>query len=175
MSTSSPLYTDAPDIQLTRWRLDPERSGIEFRVPNFWGLAGVKGRFGRYHGTLALSESPAVQLTIEAHSVNTDNARRDAHLRSADFFGVEQHPQVRFVSERATLSGDRLQVRGSLEAAGGSVSLGLDATLRRDGDELVIEAAGRVDQRELGMTWSPLAVVRHPTRLAVHGRLVRAA
>jgi polyisoprenoid-binding protein YceI len=122
---------------------------------------------------LDLRQEPTVQLTIDAPSVDTNNARRDKHLRSADFFDVENHPEVRFISDQAALVGEQLQISGRLEVAGRSIALDADATLRRDGDELEVDATIDVDQRELGMTWSPLGMVRTPSRLIVHGRLVR--
>src|SRR6185312_8034794 len=79
------LAEDARDIQLTAWRLDPERSSVEFEVP---GLSTVRGRFHRYQGTLDLRREPAIELTIEAASVDTGNRRRDKHLRSKTFFDV---------------------------------------------------------------------------------------
>jgi len=87
------------------WRLDPTRSNVEFRVGHFWGLVKVSGRFDGYHGTLDLSADPAVELTIDASSVQTGNDKRDRHLRSADFFDVEEHPYVRFVSDSAGFDG----------------------------------------------------------------------
>jgi polyisoprenoid-binding protein YceI len=159
----------------TRWRLDPERSRVEFRVPNLWGLTTVNGRFDRYDGTLSLAERPAIELAIDAGSLNTANARRDKHLRSAAFFDAERHPRIEFVSQRAGLRGERLHVRGLLSAAGKSVSIELDASAERDGDELVVDATVQLDQRRLGMDWSPLGVIRAPAELTVHGRLVHDA
>ena len=77
---------------------------------HFYGLMTVKGHFERYDGALDLSTSPAVELTIEADSVNTKVKKRDEHLRSADFFDAERHPQVRFLSDTATVDGDTLKV-----------------------------------------------------------------
>jgi polyisoprenoid-binding protein YceI len=134
----------------------------------------VKGRFDRYQGTLKLGGQPVVELTIDADSLDTKNAKRDKHLRSADFFDVANHPQVQFVSDGATLHGETLQVRGHLHAAGRPVPVDIDATLRRAGDDLELEARTHVDQRELGMTWSPAGITRAPTTLIVSGRLVRA-
>ena len=81
------------------WQLDPKRSSVEFRVRNFWGLATVKGHFDEYEGQLDLSSRPAIELTIDAASVQTGNDKRDRHLRSADFFDAEHHPGVQFRSE----------------------------------------------------------------------------
>jgi polyisoprenoid-binding protein YceI len=172
-STSRPI--DTFDIENTRWRVDSSRSSVVFHVPNFFGLQTVKGRFQRYAGTLDLRQEPTIQLMIEAASVHTNNARRDKHLRSPDFFDVENHPEVRFVSDQAALAGEQLQSSGRLEAAGKSIALELDATLRREGDELEVDALADVDQRELGMTWSPLGMVRTPSRLIIHAHLVRDA
>jgi polyisoprenoid-binding protein YceI len=155
------------------WRLDPSRSSAEFHVPNFWGLMTVTGRFDRYEGTLNMSGRPAVALTIEADSLNTKNKRRDKHLLSEDFFDVANHPRVRFEADAADLAGDNLKVRGLLYAAGKDVPLDVDASLTPVGEELEIEATALVDQRRLGMTWSPLGVVRAPSKLTVRGRLVR--
>jgi polyisoprenoid-binding protein YceI len=155
------------------WQLDPSRSSVEFEVPNLWALASVKGRFDRYEGTLNASGRPAVALTIEADSLNTKNKRRDKHLRSEDFFDVAKHPRVRFEADAADLAGDNLTVRGLLYAAGKHVALDVDASVTPVGEELQIDATALVDQRRLGMTWSPLGVVRAPSKLTVRGRLTR--
>ena len=172
MSTTVPHPIETLDIETTRWRIDPARSSVQFRVPSLWGLTRVNGRFTRYHGTLSLSESRAVELTIDANSLDTHNFRRDKHLRSADFFDVENHAQVRFVSDTVAVDGQRLTVRGQLVAAGKRIPLEVDVALRRDGDELLIDATTQADHRRLGMTWSPLGIVRTPSELAIHGRLV---
>jgi polyisoprenoid-binding protein YceI len=173
MSTHVADPTAAPDVGRTRWRIDPTRSSVEFRSPTFWGLQTVKGRFERYDGTLDLYEKPAIELTIEADSLNTKNKKRDTHLRSGDFFDVASHPQVRFVSDSATLDGQQLNVRGHLHAAGKSIPLELDATVRRVGDELEVEAETHADHHRLGMTWNRLGMLRTPSKLILHGRLVQ--
>jgi polyisoprenoid-binding protein YceI len=175
MSTHAADSVGAPSIDKTIWRIDPDRSSIEFKAPTLWGIASVKGRFSRYQGALDLSGEPAVELTIEAGSLDTKNHRRDKHLRSPDFFDVDQHPYIRFVSQRAALEGERLKVRGLLHARGASVPLDIDATLRPGGDELEIEAVTVADHHQLGMTWNLLAMLRTPSKLTVRGRLVRDA
>ena len=156
------------------WQLDPARSSAEFHVPNVWGLATVKGRFDRCRGMLDLSGRPAVELVIDAASVGTGNARRDKHLRTDDFLGAADHPQIRFEADATDLAGGTLRVHGLLYAAGRHVPVAVDIAVTPDGDAFAIEAETHVDQRELGMTWSPLGVIRAPTRLVLRGRLVRA-
>jgi polyisoprenoid-binding protein YceI len=170
--TSSSAFSPA---SAGRWRLDPERSSIEFQVRHFYGLVTVKGHFDRYAGTLDLGAQPALQLTIEAASLDTKHARRDKHLRSPDFFDVEREPQVSFVSDSAVLDGETLKLRGTLRAAGKEIPLAFDASLRPVGDELEVEASTDADHRQLGMLWSPLGILRAPSKLIVHGRLARAA
>ena len=164
---------DPVGIEKTTWRIDPDRSSVEFDVKAMWGIVTVKGEFSRYQGTLRLSGEPAVELTIEAASLSTRNTKRDGHLRSPDFFGVEQHPYVRFVSDSATLEGERLEVRGRLHARGASMPLDIGATLRRFGAELEVEAFTVADHRDLGMTWNALGMIGTPSTLIVRGRLVR--
>jgi polyisoprenoid-binding protein YceI len=163
----------APNITTTRWRIDPARSSVAFSVKNFWGMATVKGGFSRYHGSLDLTADPAIELTVEADSIDTENEKRDKHLRSPDFFDADAHPSLRFVSESAVLDGERLTVRGRLHARGTSIPLDLEATLRRSGDDLELEAVTKADRRELGMTWNMLGTVGTTSKLRVNGRLVR--
>jgi polyisoprenoid-binding protein YceI len=165
--------SDTQSIAQGRWRIDPARSRVEFRTPTLWGLATVKGQFERYDGTLDLERSSAIELTIDADSLNTKNAFRDRHLRSADFFDVRNHPEVRFVSDSATLKGDTLKVRGRLYAAGSSLPLDLNAGVRRVGDELEMEARTYGDHRALGMSHGLLGMIPTPSELIVHARLVR--
>jgi polyisoprenoid-binding protein YceI len=173
MSTIPANAADIADIQHARWRIDPQRSSVEFHAWQLWGLATVRGRFERYDGTLDLAAQPSIELTIEADSLNTGNARRDEHLRSADFFDTANHPQVRFVSQLATLDGDRLDVRGELHAAGRSIPLELEGVIQPDGDELEVAVTTHADHRTLGMTWNRLGMLRAPSKLIVRGRLVR--
>ena len=154
------------------WRLDPQRSSIGFRVGHFWGLITVKGQFDDYHGQLDLSANPAVELTIEAASLQTGNPKRDQHLRSADFFDIESHPQVQFLSDSVDLRDDALTVRGRLSARGRSIPLELEAQIRRVDGELEIEAVTTAAHPELGMTYSPLGMIRPRTELFVNAYLI---
>jgi polyisoprenoid-binding protein YceI len=173
MSTHATDPYAIPDVDRTRWRIDPTRSSVEFHAPNFWGLATVKGNFERYDGTLELDKTPAIELTIDAASLNTNNKKRDAHLRSADFFDVANHPEARFVSDTVTLTGEQLKVQGHLHVAGNSIPVDMDATVRPVGDELEVQAETHVNHRHLGLTWNRLGMLRTPSKLLVHGRLVQ--
>jgi polyisoprenoid-binding protein YceI len=173
MSTIQDNAGDGPEVRHALWRIDPERSSVEFQVRHLYGLQTVKGRFERYDGTLDLDAQPAIELTIEADSLNTNNARRDEHLRSADFFDAADHPALRFESRLVAVDHGRLEVGGELHAAGKSIPVDLEGVMRADRGELELELTTFVDHRRLGMTWNRLGMIRSPSKLAVRGRLVR--
>ncbi|MHB1568055.1 MAG: YceI family protein [Solirubrobacteraceae bacterium] len=154
-----------------RWQLDPRDSSVEFRVATFWGLAKVKGHFERYEGRLELGATPAIELTIDAASLQTHNRRRDKHLRSADFFDAQNHPHVRFVAGAAELDEGTLRAQGDLSAAGRSIPLAVQARVRTVADGIEIEATATVPQRELGMAYNPLGMIASSSELLVKGRL----
>src|ERR1700753_981169 len=171
MESSTPPI-DASEIARTPWKLDPDRSQVLFRVRAFWGLSAVKGHFGTYTGKMDLSSEPAIILTIEVNTINTRNKKRDDHLRSKDFFHVDEFPEVTFVSESVTVDGENLHVKGYLHAAGHRGRVENTATLRFVEGEPDVEAIVEVDQRELEMTYNPVGMVKTPSRLIVKGRLI---
>jgi len=79
-----------------RWLLDPQASRAEFRVRHFWNTITVRGWFERLEGEGTVGPDGTVtgQLVIDPASLTTKNKQRDRHLRSADFFDVQQHPRV---------------------------------------------------------------------------------
>jgi polyisoprenoid-binding protein YceI len=156
-----------------RWAVDPRRSTVEFRVPTFWGLSTVVGHFDHFEGSYGRDDDdvPAIDFSIDADSLDTGNEIRDKHLRAERFFNVAEYPQVRFSSTLIHKRDRTLAMNGQLEAAGGSVPVALDATVREEGEELEIEATTTIDQRDLGMTFSPLGMIRTPATLHVKARL----
>lgn len=156
-----------------RWELDPTESTAEFSARTYWGLVGVRGRFGRLAG--AVSADGQLELLIDAASLDTGNGMRDRHLRSGDFFDVERHPQVRFSAAgiEETAEGNA-RVTGRLEAAGEAVQLELAPSVRPVGDDaLELDAETTIDQRQLGMTYRRFGI-RVPATVSVHAVLRRA-
>ena len=159
-----------------RWTADASRTSVEFEVQHLWGLHTVRGRFRSFSGAYVVAPGggSTIELEIDAASVDTGCAARDKHLRSADFFGAEEHPQVRFTSTRVTgLGSGRVRVSGELEAAGKRVALAFDASVRLVGGDLELEATTTVDQNLFGMVDGPLRNVARPTTLRVKARLLR--
>ena len=145
-----------------QWTLDPQASHVEFRVRHFWNTITVRGRFERVEGegTVSPDGTATGQIVIDATSLNSRNKQRDKHLRSDDFFTVEQHPQVVLAVSRASLTSDgRLAAQGTLEAAGHQepVSFTADITEARP-DTVTLRAELTVDRSRFGMTWSPMRI-----------------
>jgi polyisoprenoid-binding protein YceI len=135
----------------------------------------VRGRFDRFDGSYEIGpDGTAIDLTIDADSLDTANKTRDKHLRSTDFFHVAEHPRVRFTSTRVhDVGGGILHVVGHLEAAGNVVLLEFPATVQPVGDGLEIETTTTIDQSELGMSSGQLGMIRPPVTLHVKARLSR--
>src|ERR1700724_3134808 len=86
----------------TTWNIDPAHTVAEFKVKHMM-ISNVKGQFAKVTGVLSLDESDLtdsrVEALIEAASIETRDAQRDAHLKSADFFDVENFPTLHFNSK----------------------------------------------------------------------------
>jgi len=158
-----------------KWRLDRANSKFEFQVRQFWGLITVSGRFQRFDASIETNDDGTAQITvlIDAASLDTDNAKRDQHLRSADFFDADNHPVVRFTSTRVTHTNNgRINVSGQLEAAGKRILLAFDANVHElaDGD-IALEPKTVADHRQFGMTRNRLRTLRAPATLVANARL----
>jgi polyisoprenoid-binding protein YceI len=155
------------------WALDPARSIVSFAVPFWWGFGTVEGHFRQFTGRLELGARPAIELTIDAASVDTGSERRDRHLCSEDFFAVARAPYIRFVSRSAQLKGESLSVVGELLARGSRMEVEIDATVTAVDDEYTLEGETFVMHSGLGITWNPAQITRPWSRLSVSGRLVQ--
>jgi polyisoprenoid-binding protein YceI len=157
----------------TRWTLDPTDTSVEFAVKTFWGLATVHGRFDRFDGFYEIGPDGAlIDLTIDAESIDTGNRKRDEHLRSADFFDVTEHPQVRFTSTRVYDVGNGiLHVVGELEAAGAVVHVEFPALVSDVDGDVEVEVTTTVDQARFGMSDGVLGMIRSPVTAHVRTRL----
>ena len=102
---------DLQDLTAGTWNIEPVHSEIGFTVRHL-GLSKVRGRFNSFSGTLTIADDPAdssIEATVDLASVDTNNPDRDGHLRSTDFFDVEQNPTLTFRSTAITkdsLTGD---------------------------------------------------------------------
>jgi polyisoprenoid-binding protein YceI len=111
-----------PATTTTTWNIDPAHSTAEFKVKHMM-ISNIKGHFAKISGALTLNESDLassrVEAAIDAASIETRDAQRDAHLRSADFLDVEKFPTLSFKSGRMNVVWDgELSVEGELTIHG---------------------------------------------------------
>jgi polyisoprenoid-binding protein YceI len=120
MTNATPEAFSELGLRPGRWERDPAHSAVLFSIRHL-GLAKVRGRFDRFEAVLEVGPSLAetrVEATIDLTSIDTNNADRDAHLRSTDFFSTETHPTMRFVSTELAGAGGEWRVRGDLTLNG---------------------------------------------------------
>jgi polyisoprenoid-binding protein YceI len=151
------------------WVLDAAASRFEFQVRSFWGLMTVHGvfRWAVGRAEVAASGSIDASVKIDAASVDTKLQRRDKHLRSTQFFHVEQHPTASFsTSSVDVLAADRLLVIGDLTVAGHTTQITFEARLTRSDNAVTVDARVPVDRTRFGMTYNLLHMVS-PTALLI--------
>jgi polyisoprenoid-binding protein YceI len=145
------------------WIIDPSHSEVEFTVRHLM-ISKVRGLFRRFDGTIVIAERPEdsrVEVSIEAASIDTRDATRDEHLRSADFLDVEHYPEIKFTST-SLRPGDigHWDMTGDLTVRDVTRQVLLDvefsgATVDPWGNlRSGFEASTRIDRDQFGITWN---------------------
>src|SRR6266404_6633173 len=154
-----------PQTSTTTWNIDPVHSVAEFKVKHMM-ISNVKGQFPKITGTLTLDESglasSRVEASIEAASIETRDAQRDAHLKSADFLHVEKFPTLYFKSTGISTVGDGessvegdLTIRGVTRPVRFEVEGPTPPTKDPWGNTRVaISASAKINRKDFGLTWN---------------------
>lgn len=181
--TSSPqaaevtLQTRLADGSLAgQWTLDPAQSTVALASKSIWGLVPVKGSFGEVSGEATITPSGEVTgtITIGAASVNTKNKKRDEHLRSADFFNSEAHPNIVFTAQQAAVSDEGATITGTLQVRDRTLPLTFPATVAAIGDNsIVLDAQVSIDRSDFGLTWNQLGMSSNQNTLTLHAVLTK--
>jgi len=150
---------------LTVWTIDPSHSNVEFAVRHLM-ISTVKGRFNDVKGSVqadpANPSTGGIDITIGVESIDTREAQRDAHLRSADFFDTEKFPAITFKSTRIEGQADSFKVSGDLTIRGVARPVVLDVTSEgrgKDpwgGERAGFAATTRIKRSDFGLTWNQL-------------------
>lgn len=149
---------------ITKYQLDPSHSTASFTIKHMM-IAKVHGGFEKLSGNLVLdSENPAnssVEATIDTASINTREAQRDTHLRSADFFDVEKFPEIKFKSTAIEKKADGLLVSGDLTIHGVTQKITLDvegpSAEMKDpwgNTKIGASATAKIKRKDFGLTWN---------------------
>ena len=157
------------------WTLDPSRSGVRVKT-KVWGLIPVHGVFGEVsgNGTVSAAGTARGTMTVAAASIDTGNARRDTHLRSADFFETGSYPDLIFAAEDIRPAGQGVVVSGALTVHGRTRPLSFDGAVTVPGDgEAWLEAEVRINRGDFGLTWNQLGMVPMDYTLAIRAIFTR--
>ena len=161
----SALATPQTTPTTTTWKIDPAHSVAEFKVKHMM-ISNVKGQFAKVSGVLTLDESDLtnsrVETLIEAASLETRDAQRDTHLKSADFFDVEKFPTLTFKSTRINLVRDgELAVEGNLTIRGVArkVLFSVEGPTPPAKDpwgntRVAVSATSKINRKDFGLTWN---------------------
>jgi polyisoprenoid-binding protein YceI len=149
---------------LARWVLDASHSHISFSVRHLM-ISNVRGEFGKVSAEASYDpqrpEASRINATIDVTSINTREDKRDAHLRSPDFFDVENHPTITFASTSVRRHGEGLEVVGDLTIRGTTreVTLSVDEITPEHTDpwgnrRVGASARTRIRRSDFGMRWN---------------------
>lgn len=155
----------APTVTTTTWNIDSVHSSAQFKVKHMM-ISNVKGEFTTITGSLKYDgeniANSYVEASIDATTINTRDAQRDAHLKSADFFDVEKFPALTFKSTRISKKADgELAVGGELTIHGVTRPVvfeveGPSAPMKDPwgNTRLGLSASTRINRKDFGLTWN---------------------
>ncbi|ALX66789.1 YceI family protein [Microbacterium sp. XT11] len=153
---------DIPGYRPGTWVLDPAHSEVTFSVRHMM-ISKVRGTFGVKSATLIAPENPLdaqVTATVDVTSVDTNDENRDAHLRSADFFDVENFPTMQFVSTGARVEGGDFYVDGDLTIRGITKPVSFEFDFGGFGQDPYgnykagASATAVINREDFGLTWN---------------------
>ncbi len=148
----------------TKWVFDPTHTEVAFKVKHLM-ISNVKGLFTEFSGQVLTDgndfKSAEISLQINPASINTGVADRDAHLKSPDFFDVENFKEIAFTSGKLDKTGDSdFELTGNLNIKGVSKTVKLEVEfggLMTDpwGNEKAgFTLKGKINRKDFGLTWN---------------------
>ena len=170
------------------WNIDPSHTQATFTVRHMV-ISNVKGEFQSTKGVVKIDDKDlaksTVDVTIDAASIHTREDKRDAHLRSPDFFDVERYPTITFKSTKVEKAGgDRYKVTGDLTMHGVTKPVVLDAALTPEVKGMMGEvrrgaqATTRVNRQEYGLKWNKMLeagpLVGDDVAIEINAELIKA-
>jgi len=186
-STATATQSTQTSLPTGTWKVDPVHSSVEFHVKHL-GIATVKGQFREFEGTLEVGPDGASGYgTVQTQSVDTREPQRDEHLRSADFFDVANHPEIKFATTAIRAAGeDEFELDGDLTIHGITRRVTLKATLEgtevdpQGNDRVGISAQTQINRSDFEMRFNAAlgsgnVVVSDKVKILLDASLVRSA
>jgi polyisoprenoid-binding protein YceI len=157
------------------WTLDPARSEVVLHTRHTWGLLPLRGVFRTVSGSGTVTPAGDVSgvIAVAAESVDTKNPRRDKHLRSADFFDIDNHPEFTFAAESARPTDGGVRVVGTLTVRGRTRPASFDARVSTADGEVALDGELQVNRADYEMTWNFIGIAAMDSTIAVHAVFTR--
>jgi polyisoprenoid-binding protein YceI len=156
------------------WVLDAGRSSIQLKTRSMGFRVNGVFREVSGHGTVSADGEVSGTLVVAAASIDTRNARRDEHLRSADIFDAEKYPLITFTADGIRPTGQGVEVTGLLTVCGRTLPLPFEATASVSGDaEVWLDAEVRVSRADFGLSWKLDGLTSTTSIVTIHAVLVR--
>lgn len=163
MTVAVALLTTATAVSAETFTVDQTHSEVSFRVRHF--VSQTPGKFADYDATIQLDrsdlENSKVEFVIQADSIDTDNADRDKHLRSEDFFWIDKYPTLSFKSGKIrNVGGDRFEVTGTMSIRGVerviTVPVEFLGVIKDPwgGERAGFESSFTIDRKDYGIEWN---------------------
>ena len=171
------------------WNIDKSHSEVGFAVKHMM-ISTVRGKFERFEADVSLDpaniEAAKVTARIETGSINTNEEKRDGHLKSADFLDAEKFPTLTFTSTKVKKSGDDLEVTGNLKIKDQEHSVTLKGELSAPGKDpwgntrLGVSLSGDIEREQWGLTWNQAletggVLVAKKVKLVIEAQLIQSA
>jgi polyisoprenoid-binding protein YceI len=153
---------EIPGYVAGTWTIDPVHSEVSFVVRHMM-VSKVRGRFDKFEGTIVTAADPLrslVEAAVDLGSVNTGEANRDNHIRSADFFEVEKHPVMTFRSTGLRAEGDGFLLDGDLTLRGTTRPVTLRLEVNGFGPDAYggtragFSATGEINRTDFGVSYN---------------------
>lgn len=155
----APAVAAAPTVASDDYAVDAAHSHVLFRTTHL-GLSYAHGRFDRMSGSFRLGDTPKIEMEIDLTSVDTQNEKRDAHLKGPDFFNTAEFPKATFRSTAVEKKGeDTWRVTGQFELLGKKREVAFDATKIGEGKDpwegyrAGLHAEFTIKRSDFGMNW----------------------
>jgi polyisoprenoid-binding protein YceI len=171
------------------WNIDPAHTQSNFSIRHLV-ISNVRGEFRNTTGVVKLDEAnlatSSVDAVIDAKSIHTREDKRDAHLKSADFFDVEKYPNITFKSSKVEKAGDGYKVAGDLTMHGVTKPVVLEVSALTPeikdpwgNTRRGVSARTTVNRRDFGLNWSKAIeagpVVGDEVKIEIEAELIKAA
>lgn len=151
------------NAQAKKFNIDPEHSNVGFKIRHLF--SNVRGQFNTFSGSFDFDATKksggSLKISIQTASIDTNNEKRDKHLKSPDFFDVAKYPEIKFTSTKVESTGDKTyKVQGYLSMHGVTKVVSLDVDFIGEGKDpwgnfkAAFSAEAKVNRKDYGIEWN---------------------